>query len=81
MQAHPRWKRIPHLGVGCWALDVGCSIQVSGGQGDRLWSYAPAVTSGDARQVDDLSLFLSMRDSPDERVQAALQEMMEDMPW
>jgi hypothetical protein len=45
------------------------------------WSYAPAVTSRGMRQVDDLSLFLSMRDSPDERVQAALQEMMENMPW
>jgi hypothetical protein len=45
------------------------------------WIYAPAVISDDGKQVDDLSLYLSLRDSPDERVQGALTEMMEAMPW
>jgi hypothetical protein len=45
------------------------------------WIYAPTVISGDGKQVDDLSLYLSLRDSPDERVQSALVEMMEAMPW
>ena len=45
------------------------------------WIYTPAVISVDGKQVDDLSLYLSLRDSPDERVQGALAEMMEAMPW
>ncbi len=45
------------------------------------WVYAPEVISADGKQVDDLSLYLSLRNSPDERVQGALAEMMEAMPW
>ncbi len=46
----------------------------------EAWSYDPALISeGDA--VDRLSLFLSLRRNPDERVQSALADMMEDFPW
>ena len=46
----------------------------------EAWSYDPALISeGDA--VDCLSLFLSLRQNPDERVQSALADMMEDFPW
>jgi hypothetical protein len=31
--------------------------------------------------VDRLSLFLSLRDEKDERVEAALEQMMKEMPW
>lgn len=47
----------------------------------EVWTYAPALLAEDG-QVDRLSLYLSMRDmEEDERVQAALHRMMEDMPW
>jgi hypothetical protein len=45
------------------------------------WLYTPALLSLDGEQVDDLSLFLSLHDSPDERVQSALNEMLEAMTW
>ncbi|HPR22579.1 MAG TPA: hypothetical protein P5207_00315 [Candidatus Sabulitectum sp.] len=46
----------------------------------EAWSYDPALISeGDA--VDRLSLFLSLRENPDERVQSALADMMEGFPW
>lgn len=46
----------------------------------ELWRYPPDST---ARQglVDPLSLYLSLRDSKDERVQLALQQLMEQMTW
>ncbi len=45
------------------------------------WKYAPGLLSPGRQQVDRLSLYLSLRDDPDERVQAALTEMLEGMPW
>lgn len=46
----------------------------------EVWSYDPAVLSK-GPVVDVLSLYLSLRDDPDERVQAALTRMMERLPW
>lgn len=46
----------------------------------ELWRYAPEVTA-EAGQVDPLSLFLSLRDHPDERVQQGLGVMMRQAPW
>lgn len=46
----------------------------------EVWSYDPAPLSQDG-VVDPLSLFLSLRDDPDERVQGALQRMLEGLPW
>lgn len=45
----------------------------------ELWSYAPAILADDV--VDPLSLYLSLRESDDERVQAALDEMMGTLQW
>jgi hypothetical protein len=45
------------------------------------WRYAPALASINNDSVDNLSLFLSMHNSPDERIQGALRNMLEDMPW
>jgi len=45
------------------------------------WSYSPSLLAMDNRTVDRLSLYLSMRDDPDERVQAALHELIEDAEW
>ena len=59
----------------------------------EIWSYDPGL-SGDAPKtwlrdslsgrkgiVDRLSLYLSLRNSEDERIEQALEQMMEDIPW
>lgn len=46
----------------------------------ELWRYPPQGTAS-AATVDPLSLFLSLRDSHDERVQLALQDLMEQITW
>jgi len=44
------------------------------------WTYDPALLSeGDC--VDDLSLCLSLADSPDERVQQQVEKLLKDFPW
>lgn len=46
----------------------------------EVWSYDPALFAVNMT-ADRLSLFLSLRDTIDERVEAALNEMMEGMQW
>jgi len=46
----------------------------------EVWRHAPEVLST-AGRVDALSLYLSLRDNPDERVQAALVDMLEMVRW
>ncbi len=46
----------------------------------ELWKYAPAHFSQEGR-VDRLSLYLSLKDSADERVQSALDALLGDMEW
>jgi hypothetical protein len=51
-----------------------------GGQQLQLWTYSPALKQrSDA--VDPLSLILSLRDSTDERIQKALDQVKEQLPW
>ena len=47
----------------------------------ELWRYDPAFLATEAQTVDRLSLYLSLRNSSDERVQGALGELLEGMPW
>jgi hypothetical protein len=42
----------------------------------EVWAYAPELLSEGA-SVDPLSLYLSMREDPDERVQTALAQLLE----
>ena len=44
------------------------------------WKYNPRVLST-TDMVDPLSLYLSLRSSPDERILAALDQVLEGMPW
>lgn len=44
------------------------------------WSYNPLLF-GHARMVDPLSLFLSLRDFPDERIQQQLKTLIDNIPW
>lgn len=44
------------------------------------WLYDPGRLT-DSSLVDPLSLWLSLRDSPDERIQGELESLMEDIQW
>ncbi len=44
------------------------------------WTYDPAIL-GEDRRVDRLSLYLSLHGTPDERVEKALDELLEGVPW
>ncbi len=46
----------------------------------EVWTYAPTFFASDGC-VDRLSLYLSLRDTTDERVQAALDQILEEIPW
>jgi len=46
----------------------------------EIWSYSPRIFT-DENLVDRFSLFLSLQEDNDERVQSALQEMMENVQW
>jgi DNA-binding MarR family transcriptional regulator len=46
----------------------------------ETWSYAPRMYRQQG-VVDPLSLYLSLRQSPEERVEQALGHMMESLPW
>lgn len=53
----------------------------------EIWSYSPEHITGQTRismspeSVDPLSLYLSLRDNVDDRVQLSLEEMMEKIEW
>lgn len=46
----------------------------------ELWRYPPEPTAAHGH-VDPLSLYLSLRDDKDERLQLALEELMEQVEW
>ncbi len=46
----------------------------------EVWSYPPALFAERA-VVDPLSLYLSLQDNPDERIEASLEEMMRKLGW
>lgn len=46
----------------------------------EVWAYSPRLLS-DGPTVDRLSLYLSLRDDQDDRVRAALEEMMRGVTW
>jgi hypothetical protein len=68
------WREIQHNGVERIPIpDAGtCGIQV--------WRYDPSVLT-ENHSVDPFSLYLSFRDDSDERIQSALENMMENYPW
>jgi DNA-binding MarR family transcriptional regulator len=46
----------------------------------EIWSYPPALFA-ERNLVDPLSLYLSLKDSRDERIEASLEEMMRNFTW
>ncbi len=47
----------------------------------ELWRYGPALLSKDGHSVDPLSLYLSMCGTSDERVKAALTDLLKGIQW
>ena len=47
----------------------------------EAWRYDPAVLSPEEDIVDPLSLYLSLRGDPDERIQGALEDMIDEFQW
>ncbi len=45
------------------------------------WRYAPNIICGDKELADPLSVYLSLRENPDERIQQALVDLLEDVRW
>jgi len=69
------WKRIEHnLSLGPASAFDDARIEV------QTWSYDPATLARDA-VIDRLSLYLSVRDSPDERVVQAAEQLLETVEW
>lgn len=66
MQLHPGIEILPH-----WEADA---VEV------EIWNYSPLLFQNDD-VVDPFSLYLSLRDSTDERVQSALEKMMTEFLW
>jgi len=46
----------------------------------EVWSYSPGLFAN-GKRVDPFSLYLSLRDIKDERVESAMEEMMEGLEW
>ena len=46
----------------------------------EVWHYDPAVLST-TREVDKLSLYMTLKDHEDERIQGALRNMINEMAW
>jgi len=46
----------------------------------EVWSYSPKMFEKKGR-VDRFSLYLSMKGDTDERVQSAMEELMEQVEW
>ncbi len=47
----------------------------------ETWRYDPIILVPHEESVDALSLYLSLQDESDERVQGALEELMDGFPW
>lgn len=63
---HSGWKELP-------GPDTGASEV-------QIWAYNPDILES-SPYVDPLSLWLSLQATSDERVQSALDELMETLPW
>ena len=70
----PQWKAVreTHVDTLPVRMPEACEWQ--------LWHYDPALVSN-SDTVDPLSLTLSLQDEADERVQSALDELRQALPW
>lgn len=84
MLAAPQWPTYA-LSPAQWKVATQAGVEVlpepvTGACEWQLWSYSPALLPG-SPTVDPLSLTLSLQDNPDERIQLALDELKEQLPW
>jgi DNA-binding MarR family transcriptional regulator len=69
------WKKyLHHHQVAELALQEPDSIEI------EIWSYVPALFVLEG-VVDRLSLYLSLKDNHDERIESAMDHMMKEMKW
>jgi len=69
------WKAIKRkypLEIISYPDEAGCKLEV--------WSYSPGLFAN-GKTVDPFSLYMSLRDIKDERVESAMEEMMEGIEW
>lgn len=79
----PRMLALPNREVRRLLSDNSLEIRVDEEDAEFVlegWSYSPQLLSN-GPTVDELSLYLSLKDDTDERVQMALTDMMEQRTW
>jgi hypothetical protein len=69
-----QWKRAQKVGVRHELVPDSSAVQW------QIWSYSPSLLE-DSEVVDPLSLTLSLKQEPDDRVQHALDELRDKFPW
>ena len=69
------WKSLRHTDAVATAMPEEPKAMIV-----EVWSYDPMLFTTNG-WIDQLSLYLSLRDMKDERVQAALAQMMEEISW
>jgi len=84
MLAEPQWP-VYAIPSADWKAATDAGVRqlpepVAGAQEWQVWSYSPALVP-QASTVDPLSLTLSLQDSADDRIQLALDELKEQLPW
>jgi len=84
MLTEPAWP-VYAVGPTDWKAAIDAGVEelpepVTGSHEWQLWTYDPALVP-DQATVDPLSLTLSMQDIADDRVQIALDELKEQLPW
>ncbi|NOY69067.1 MAG: MarR family transcriptional regulator [Deltaproteobacteria bacterium] len=69
------WKQIKdRLDISKFPDEAACKLEI--------WSYAPAILAKDnVNIVDPFSLYLSLKDMTDERIESALEEMLGAIEW
>ncbi len=80
--------RIPTYALGPKMLEswleqgtmIGCPDAEQATAKIEVWSYEPKLL-GDNEAVDPLSLYLSLRDSPDDRIQQQLERLIDQVSW
>jgi len=80
-----QWKTLAKE-LGATAMMTGRNDKSDGDTIVEVWSYDPLLLASDTslsgkRIVDRMSLYLSLRSDPDERVEAALEELMKGVTW
>lgn len=71
------WKRMKReRGL----VPLSSSERVDGSSEVQIWRYPPGMLTAEGT-VDRLSLYLSLRDTKDERIEMALETMMEGIEW